>query len=153
LDEGAFANLKMQVSQVAPTGVAHTAQAIPALQHLPHLHGNILEMGIDGLDHASRIRRPDAVSQNHHVAPAWACVVGKDNLPKAGGMDWITEIRVSAANAVEIVTKVAVEAELLCIVGHRAILCAHGPIPSGGQGQGKDLACTELEKSGICRGP
>ncbi len=132
----------MQVREIAAIRGAHFADLLAPLHDGAVWHEHLLHVGIDGfIDAPTRGRGGvrHAMGKDKHVSPAGTGHAGVDHLARAAGIDWIAQIRIPTADAVEIIAQMARGAERLRIVGQRAALAPHGWIESHRQGQRSDL--------------
>lgn len=107
----------MQMCQIGTFSRANGAYPEAAFHLLPAFHFDGCQVGVDGLnDGAEFVSVRQAMSYEDHFAPTWTGTSHIDHPTGSYCVNSISQIRVPAADAVEIVSQMTLDAKGLGIV-------------------------------------
>lgn len=115
-------------------------------------------MGVHRLhDGAEFIAVRQPVGDDDHFSPSRAGTARIDHPPGSSRVNGIAQIGVPSADAVQVVSEMALDAKGAGIVGEGTVLGAHGHVKAGGEGQcGHFERCEpyecRIERTWLCSG-
>ena len=134
----------MQMREIVSVRRSHSPDLLTAFQKITVPDQYLFHVGIHSLIDTPAMWRGGIwhpVSQYDHVAPALGGDARINDSPGTTGEDRISEIRIPAADTVQIAAQMPCGAERLRVIGQRTVLAADGGFKTGRQRQGCYFQC------------
>jgi hypothetical protein len=150
----ALAHLKVEVSKILAFRRTHSPDLRSAAYCVPVSDLDGLQVRIDGRENPPPLRRGGirhTVGKHDDLPPALAWISGVDDMAIAAGENRIAQIRVPAADPIQVISKVTAGAEGAGIIRECAIFRTHGGNKVRGQRELRRLRGREPQKCSIER--
>jgi hypothetical protein len=125
-----LAHLKMEMREVLVVGVSNRRDLLAAAHILSGSDKDAPDMSIVGLHVFPRAILFVCVQDDDDIPPARPAIAREQNATVRNGEDRIAEIAVFAADAIEIITEVAIFREMLRVVSESAVFISKWKIES-----------------------